>query len=128
MLDNVIITEFIKLMPLNTVREALNSLTENKVNGAPIVDSEGKLVGIIVKADLYRFLMEKGHFDTCPLEWVMTKSVITAKEDESEISIAKKLRENNIVSIPVVDANDIVKGMVTLESILDSIIDSYQNN
>lgn len=123
MLNNVIKTDFIKLLPQTTVKEALESITENKVNGAPVVDENDKLIGIVVKADLFRFLMEEGHYDTCPLEWVMTKKVITATMDEDEIDIAKRIRENSIVSIPVVDEENKVIGMVTLESIVDSIID-----
>lgn len=124
MLNNVIKTDFIKLLPQTTVREALNSITENKVNGASVVDENDKLIGIVVKADLFRFLIEEGHYDTCPLEWVMTKKVITATKDEDGIEIAKRIRENSIVSIPVVDEENKVIGMVTLESIVDSIIDS----
>lgn len=127
MLDNVIETNFIKLMPENTVKEALTLITESKINGAPVIDGEGKLVGIVVKADLFRFLIEEGHYDTCPLEWVMTKKVITATVDEEVVDIAKRLRENSIVAIPVVDENNVVKGMVTLETILDSILNSYEN-
>lgn len=126
MLDKVMNTNFIKFGPQDTVKEALKALTEGRVNGAPVVDDNGKLLGIIVKADIFRFLMEEGHYDTCPLDWVMTKRVIIATEDEDTIDIAKRLRENSIVAIPVVDENDVVKAMVTLESILDSIIETHK--
>lgn len=119
---------FIKLFPTNTVKEALNLLTENRINGAPVVDENGKLIGIIVKADLFRFLMDKGHYDTCPVEWVMTKKVITAKDDEDIIDIAKRLRSNNIIAIPVIDENKFVTGMVTLENILDSFMNLVEKN
>ena len=127
MLD-AIKNNFIKLFPTNTVKEALDLLTENRINGAPVVDENGKLIGIVVKADLFRFLMDKGHYDTCPVEWVMTKNVITAKDDEDIIDIAKRLRSNNIIAIPVIDENKFVTGMVTLENILDSFMNLVEKN
>ncbi len=127
MLD-AIKTNFIKLYPTTTVKEALDLLTENRTNGAPVVDENGRLVGIIVKADLFRFLMDKGHYDTCPIEWVMTKKVITANSDEDTINIAKRLRNNNIIAIPVIDENEVVIGMVTLENILDNFIELVEKN
>ncbi len=51
-------------------------MSENNINGAPVANEEGNLIGMIVKADIYRFLMEEGHYDTCPVEWVMTKEVL----------------------------------------------------
>lgn len=30
-------------------------MNENNINGAPVADEEGNLIGMIVKADIYRF-------------------------------------------------------------------------
>lgn len=99
-------------------------MNNNNINGAPVVDDNGLLVGMIVKADIYRFLMDQGHYDTCPVEWVMTKKVITASKDEDIIDIAKRLRENDIIAIPIVD-NQTLLGLVTIENIVDYFIEAY---
>lgn len=109
--------DIIKLRPDEDLKRALDIMNGNEVNGAPVVDQSGKLVGMLVKADIYRFLMEDGHYDTCPVDWVMTKNVITASKQEAIDTVANKLIDNEIVAIPVIDG-DLVVGLVSIEDVL----------
>ena len=86
-----------------------------------VVNDDKKLVGMIVKADIYRFMIAPGHYDSCPVEWVMSKSVITAQSDEDLLTVAKRLRENNILAMPVVDKDEVI-GVISLEDLLDYFI------
>ncbi|MDD7795459.1 CBS domain-containing protein [Clostridium sp. 'White wine YQ'] len=120
------ITEFIKndLHTINvndTVDKALDTLQNLNLNGMPVVDDTNTLVGMVVKADIYRFMIHPGHYDSCPVDWVMSKSVITAKSDEDILVVAKRLRDNNIIAMPVVE-NDKVVGIVSIEDLLDYFI------
>lgn len=125
MISEIMRSDIVKLKSDDILSRALEIMHEHSVNGAPVIDSNGKLIGMIVKADIYRFLMEEGHFDTCPVEWVMTKDVITASKDEEIIDAAKRLRENNIIAIPVVDNNEILEGIVSIEDIVDYVIKNF---
>ncbi|MBP2031765.1 CBS domain-containing protein [Clostridium algifaecis] len=125
MIKDIMRSDIVKLKSDDILSKALKIMYEHNVNGAPVIDSNGKLIGMIVKADIYRFLMEEGHFDTCPIDWVMTKDVITANKDEEIIDAAKRLRENNIIAIPVVDDNEIVEGIVSIEDIIDYAIKKF---
>lgn len=109
---------FITIRPDETIEDALEKMSSMKVNGAPVVDQNDKLVGMIVKADIYRFLITPGHIDKCPVEWVMSKVVITASVDEEVLTVAKRLRSNNIIAAPVLEG-DIVRGIISIEDILD---------
>lgn len=109
---------FITIRPDETIEDALEKMSSMKVNGAPVVDQNDKLVGMIVKADIYRFLITPGHIDKCPVEWVMSKDVITASVDEEVLTVAKRLRNNNIIAAPVLEG-DIVRGIISIEDILD---------
>ena len=97
---------------------ALEIMDKFHINGMPVIDDKDNLVGMVVKADIYRFMISPGHYETCPIEWVMSKSVILAKANEDVITTAKRLRENNIVSMPVLEDNKII-GTITLENCLD---------
>lgn len=125
MINEIMHSDIVKLRIDDNLKKALETINANKVNGAPVVDENDKLVGIIVKADIYRFLMEEGHYDTCPVDWVMTKNVVTASEDEGIVEVAARLRENDIIAIPIVD-RDVLKGIVTIEDIVDYIIQKEQ--
>ncbi|QZY55726.1 CBS domain-containing protein [Crassaminicella profunda] len=105
----------------DTVAHALKIMNEKNINGAPVVDEKNALAGMVVKADLYRFLISPGHYDTCPLEWVMTKDVITAQEEEDILTISKRLRTNNIVAMPIVEGKKVL-GVVSFEDIIDYFI------
>ncbi|WP_125153868.1 CBS domain-containing protein [Clostridium rectalis] len=125
MVKDLMEINFVTLKSHDSINKALEVMNNNKVNGAPVVDSNNKLLGMIVKADIYRFLMEEGHYDTCPVEWVMTKSVIIGHKYEELIDIAKRIREKNIIAIPIVDDNNKVDGIVTIEDIVDYFIKKY---
>lgn len=111
----------IAVRPDETVKKALDIMNKQHINGTPIIDEENHVIGIIVKADIYRFLIDPGHYDTCPVEWVMTKEVVNVDADEDIISAAKKLRKKDVIAMPVLD-DGILVGTVSLEDFLDYFI------
>ncbi|EJO5347542.1 CBS domain-containing protein [Clostridium botulinum] len=126
MVSDIMNTQVIILNPKDSIKKALNLMNENNINGAPVTNEEGKLVGVMVKADIYRFLMEEGHYDTCPVEWVMTKEVFTASKEEDVLSIAKKILDKDIVAMPIVDSSMKLLGIVSVEDILKSLINKLE--
>ena len=116
-------SNFISLQKDETIDVALEKMSNLKVNGAPVIDDAGKLIGMVVQADIYRFLTTPGHIEKCPVEWVMTKDVITANVEDELLTVANRLRENNIIAMPVLDG-ETVRGMISIEDILDFYINS----
>lgn len=105
----------------DTIDKALSLINSLNINGLPVVDDTKKLVGMIVKGDIYRFMIAPGHYDSCPVEWVMSKSVIVAQSDEDILTVAKRLRENNILAMPVITKDDVI-GIISTEDLLDYFI------
>lgn len=103
------------------VGDVLNIMSKENINGIPVVDENKQLIGIVVKADIYRFLIDPGHYKTCPVEWVMTKEVIQASVDEDINDVAKRLRKNDIIALPITD-KDMVVGIVSIEDFMDYFI------
>jgi CBS domain-containing protein len=100
------------------IDKALKIMDELNLNGMPVVDESNALVGMVVKADIYRFMITPGHYENCPVDWVMSKSVILAQANEDVEVVAKRLRKNDIISMPVVE-DDKLLGIVTIEDLLD---------
>jgi len=121
MLSNIINKDFIKLLPTDTVKLALEQMQKRKKSVAVIVDENDFLKGIIVKADIYRFLSQPGHYETYPVELAMTKAVITADKNDDIKDVAKLLRENDISAVPVLDDGKVI-GLIGLEDIVDYFI------
>ncbi|MDD3225035.1 MAG: CBS domain-containing protein [Clostridium sp.] len=109
---------YISVREDETLHNTLKIMNEKKVNNVLVVDSDSNLEGIIVKADVYRFLVENGHYDTYPVKIVMTSNVIVSTQDEEIEKSALRLRENNIMAIPVVDGKKIL-GLIDLETVVD---------
>ena len=103
------------------IDKALDIMDKLNINGMPVVNDKDNLVGMVVKADIYRFMIHPSHYVSCPIEWVMTKSVILAQADEDLLTVAKRLRKNDIIAMPVVE-NEKIIGMISIEDLLDYFI------
>ncbi|MDD4835017.1 MAG: CBS domain-containing protein [Lutispora sp.] len=115
-------TPVIAVKPTETIGKALKIMDKERIHGTPIINDENRLLGIIVKADIYRFLMDPGHYESCPVEWVMTKEVIKADVDEDIIAVAKRLRAKNVIALPIVEGDTLV-GIVSIEDIVDYFLE-----
>ena len=79
----------------------------------------------MVKADIYRFLIDPGHYKSCPVEWVMTKEVVKAYAHEDIKVVAKRLREKDVIALPVIEGDKVV-GIVSIEDFVDLFIETCQ--
>ncbi len=101
-------------LPLSAkVMDAKNNMKEHSIGGIPIVDAEGKLLGIVTNRDL-RF--EKNN--SRPIAEVMTsKNLVTVSEGTSLEEAEVILQENKIEKLPVVNDQDILVGLITFRDI-----------
>jgi len=111
----------IAVTPEETIGKALEIMYRENINGMPVLDENEALVGIVVRADIYRFLIDPGHYKSCPVEWVMTKDVVKAYAYEDVKVVAKRLREKDVIALPVVEGDKVV-GIVTIEDFVDYFI------
>lgn len=125
--DSIINKNFHIIDVNDTIDKALELMHDLNINGMPVVDDSETLVGMIVKADIYRFMIHPGHYVSCPVEWVMSKSVILSQSDEDIITVAKRLRKNDIVAMPVIN-NDKIVGVITIDDILDYFLGKNEDN
>lgn len=96
-----------------SVESVAKKIVENNINHVPIVDKNNKLRGIVTSWDIANAVAE----GTKKLEEIMTKRVITAKENEPIDVAARRMDKYNISGLPVVDKDNRVIGIVTAEDI-----------
>ncbi|WP_163499683.1 IMP dehydrogenase [Helicobacter suis] len=89
-------------------------ITDNyKISGVPVVDKENRLIGILTNRDL--------RFETNwakKVEEVMTKApLITAKAGVSLDQAQAIMHKHKIEKLPLVDENNILKGLITIKDI-----------
>jgi len=115
--------DFISVKEDDLIEKVLDIMRESKVNSLPVVDSSGLLTGIVVKADIFRFMIQPGHYDSCPVDWVMSKKVLTVSPETGIKEAARKILDNHIIAMPVMD-NDKLVGMISIEELLSYYIDN----
>ena len=131
-------------------------LRENKISGAPIVDKDNKVIGIVSEGDIMRLLeVHSPRINLIlpsPLDWIelpirmkyefdeiaedmnraasvhiseiMTKKVITTKEDDDISDAAQLMDTHSVNRLPVVDDEGKLIGIVTRGDIISALVRS----
>ncbi len=88
-----------------------------RISGVPIVDSDNKLVGILTNRDL-RFI----HDFNIQIKEVMThENLVTAAVGTTLQEAEGILQRHKIEKLPLVDENNILKGLITIKDIEKAI-------
>ncbi|NPV89392.1 MAG: sigma 54-interacting transcriptional regulator [Firmicutes bacterium] len=92
----------------NTLQEAAQLFRRHRIEGAPVVDIKGKLVGILTKNHLFQAIIDQTPGET-PVSTVMNPNVATICEDlPSEQAWMEKVGR-----LPVLDKNGELVGIIT---------------
>ncbi|MCY4645237.1 MAG: IMP dehydrogenase [Bacteriovoracales bacterium] len=104
--------------------EKVAALTEKyNISGVPVVDSEGRFVGILTNRDL-RF---ETNFDQRVGEVMTKENLITAPEGTTLEEAKSILQRHRIEKLPVVDERFGLKGLITIKDIEKSIAHPHSN-
>ncbi len=120
------------------LQEAITLLVEKKISGLPVVDEQGKLVGMISESDLmwqetgvetppYIMLLDSVIYLQNPtryekeihkalgqiVEDVMSDRPITVQSDQSVREAAKLMHDKRIRRLPVLDQKGKIIGIIT---------------
>jgi IMP dehydrogenase len=103
----------ITLGPDRPLREAYQLMRRFKISGVPIVDGQGRLIGIITNRDL----QFERNLDQ-PIHEAMTKeNLVTAPVGTSLDDAERILAKHRIEKLPVVDGQGVLKGLITVKDI-----------
>lgn len=120
--ENGVIVNPFSLTEDRYVYDADNLMGKYKISGVPIVDTNGKLVGIITNRDL-RFLTDFN----LRIRDVMTKENLVVAPVGTTLAEAQKiLCEHKIEKLPIVDENGVLRGLITIKDIEKSV--KYPNS
>ncbi len=111
--ESGMITDPVSVTPDATLREADIKMGEFRISGAPVVDENNKLLGILTNRDM-RF--EKDY--TKKASDVMTKMpLITATKGMSLDDAAEIMHQHKIEKLPVIDEAGVLQGLYTIKDI-----------
>ncbi|MFN3730129.1 MAG: IMP dehydrogenase [Fimbriimonadaceae bacterium] len=112
--EHGVITNPIKLEPEKTIQDAVNLMDHYHISGVPIVDPDGKLVGILTNRDI-RFETD---YSKRISERMTSKNLVTAAVGTDLDQAEELLAEHRIEKLPIVDADGKLMGLITIKDIL----------
>ena len=95
------------------VHEAAELMLDKQVTHIPVVTDDYKLIGIVTSWDLSKSIA----MDTNHLKDIMTTTVKYCFADDSIESVARMMGEYDISSLPVVNEDMKVLGIITTDQI-----------
>ena len=119
--ENGMISNPITLNKDSKVYQAEELMKRYKISGLPVIEDDGKLIGIITNRDIkYRKESAQPVGDIMTSEKLITAPVGTTLDQAKEILLA-----NRIEKLPITDEKGYLKGLITIKDI-DNII-QYPN-
>lgn len=147
---DIMTKDIITVTPDTEVVKAAKILLEKRINGLPVVDDSGKLVGILCQSDLIaqqksipipslftlldgfmpltimkRIDKEVEKIAAIMVEQAMTPKPVTVDPDADIEDVARLMVDKNYHTIPVLDGGKVV-GIVGKEDILKTLLSGPQ--
>jgi CBS domain-containing protein len=112
--------------PGTTVRDATALLVDNAFAALPVVDSGGRLVGIVSEADLLRGAIRDAGYGRSgrgtPVAGVMTTPVATTPAGATLAELRDMMLTRRTRCVPVVDSDGALLGVVSRGDVLRSLL------
>ena len=125
---NILATKKGRLITLQSdqpVRRAIALLSENRIGALVIVDSDGRLVGILSERDIVRSAALDEQLFGLPVEAIMTRDVIIGMPQDDIISVAHTMLEKRFRHLPIIDEDQLV-GIISIGDVLKTQRDAYR--
>jgi arabinose-5-phosphate isomerase len=106
--------------PNTLLKSALFEMTAKRLGMTTVVDEVGHLLGVFTDGDLRRAIESDTNFFTTSISELMTHPCKTTTSDVLAYEIFNKMENFKITALPVVDADNIVIGLIHLHAILES--------
>ena len=121
--SDVMSTKLITVTPSTSIMEFARTCTEDGISGAPVVQVDGTLVGVVSKTDIVNHMLDEdprfGTVEDAPswaeereVQDIMQTDVLTVAPDTPVADIAERMAEDRIHRVLVLDRGKLV-GIVT---------------
>ena len=108
------------ISPEASVQEVAQLLYQERISGVPVVDTDGRIIGIVTEADI----ISKASREGLRVADIMSHEIIAVTEDTPINEIALLLSERKIKRVPVVSEDKLV-GIVSRADIVHAVAEGH---
>ena len=108
------------IRPEASAQEAAQLLSQKRISGLPVVNPDGKIIGIVTEADI----ISKVNHEGLLVADIMSHEVIAVDEETSVSEIASLLTKRRIKRVPVVQKGKLV-GIVSRADIVNAVAQGH---
>jgi CBS domain-containing protein len=142
---DVMTKNVISVTKYESIMHVANILTEKNISGLPVVDKEGKVLGIITQADILSMVgVGRDHTFKDLLKYmlgeklperrvgdlvgdIMTSPALTISPDANVAEAVRIMEEKRIRRVTVVNGKNELLGILTRADILKAVINKLKN-
>ncbi|MEK7817114.1 MAG: CBS domain-containing protein, partial [Actinomycetota bacterium] len=117
----IMTTEFMSMPPGLTAGEAIDRLRQLEPSAETIyyiyvVDDDGHLAGVFSLRDLILAGRDQ------KVEEFMEEHLISVRADASQDEVAHAVAKYNLLAVPVIDENNVLRGIITVDDAIDIVL------
>lgn len=118
--------DLLTLSPDQEVNNAVHMLLKRGVSGAPVVDAQGALVGILTEKDCLRAALEASYYRDWgkPVSAYMARDVATIEADTDILAACQMFLDGPYRRYPVVNGGRLV-GLVSRTDVLRALGETW---
>ena len=122
-------TELVTLEPEQDLLAAANMLIEHDISGAPVVDGDGRMIGILTERDCLQAALQAEYYGTRGglVREFMSVDVESVAPNESILKIAAMFIKGSYNRYPVVEDGRLV-GQISRLDVMRALRRRYQSN
>ena len=109
--------------PISDMRS--EALAKNNLGAMPIIDSSGKVIGIISERDIARKIHQENFSNNELVTNIMTKKIISCDLNISVTELMETMTEKKIRHMLIMN-NDELKGIVSIGDVVNHLIENYK--
>lgn len=101
---------------------AIHRLLEHRISGAPVVDAQGNLIGLLSEGDCLRGILSGAYYEATggTVGTYMTKTVETVSPETDIIDVSERFLRARRRRMPVVEGNRLI-GQISRSDVLRAV-------
>ncbi len=115
--------KLVTVTPETDAHDAIDSLLKHRISGMPVVDSAGRLVGMLSERDCMKTLTNAQYHNlpTALVRDLMSTGLCTVFPNTGLLEVAELFVCNRFRRVPVVDADGKLVGQISRRDVLQAI-------